>query len=262
MLVEVRRIRLDKLVVERGLAPTREKAQALILAGQIHLNGRPAAKAGALVPADAAIERVGEPPRYVSRGGTKLEGALDDFGLNPTGKVCLDIGASTGGFTDCLLQHGARKVFAVDVGRGQLAWSLRRDPRVTLLEGKNARTLKPADLGEPDSGEPADLATIDVAFISVEKILPAASACVRPGGYLLILVKPQFELTRRQVGKGGIVRDPALQQQAVEKITRAAQQLGLEVVGVRESRLPGAEGNREFFLLARFGHARLQNKKR
>ncbi|MFQ5816668.1 MAG: TlyA family RNA methyltransferase [Terriglobia bacterium] len=246
----MQRTRLDKLVVERGLAPTRKKAQALILAGQIHVNGGRAEKAGTLVPATAAVELVGTRPRYVGRGGLKLEGALEDFSLAPSGKVCLDIGASTGGFTDCLLQHGARKVFAVDVGRGQLDWRLRRNPRVTLLEGKNARYLKPDELGEP-----VDFITIDVAFISVEKILPAAVACAHTGtgADLLILVKPQFELARRQVGKGGIVRDPALQQQAVEKIARAARQLGLEVCGVRESRLRGApklRGNREFFLLA------------
>lgn len=249
------RTRLDKLVVERGLAATREKAQALILAGQIQVNGRRAEKAGARVPTNATLELVGEPARYVSRGGRKLEGALAHFGLDPTGKVCLDIGASTGGFTDCLLQHGARKVFAVDVGRGQLDWRLRRDPRVVVLEGKNARYLKPADLGwphagSPESGQPADLITIDVAFISVEKILPAALACAHARTDLLILVKPQFELTRRQVGKGGIVREAALQQQAVDKVARAAQQLGLDVRGVRESCLPGTEGNREFFLYA------------
>ncbi len=241
----MRRIRLDKLVVERGLAPTREKAQALILAGQIQVNHELIEKAGALVSANAALELVGEPPRYVSRGGTKLEGALRDFRLDVVGKVCLDIGASTGGFTDCLLQHGARKVFAVDVGRGQLDWRLRRDPRVIALEEKNARYLKPADLGEP-----VDLVTIDVAFISVEKILPAALSCVKGRADFLVLIKPQFELTRRQVGKGGIVRDPALQQQAVEKVTRTARALGLAVLGVRASQLPGAEGNREFFLHA------------
>jgi len=242
----VARIRLDKLVVERGLSPTREKAQALILAGQIHVNGQPATKAGVPVPADARVELVGEPPRYVSRGGLKLEGALRDFGLDVRGKVCLDIGASTGGFTDCLLQHGAARVYAVDVGKGQLDWKLRRDQRVVIREGINARYLKPEDIGEA-----VDLVTIDVAFISVEKILPAALRCARPGADFLILVKPQFELTQRQVGKGGIVREPEFQQQAVEKIRRAAAALGLALVAGRESCLPGAEGNREFFLHAR-----------
>ncbi len=239
------RIRLDKLVVERGLAATREKAQALILAGQIHLNGQPATKAGAPVPAEARIELVGEPLRYVGRGGLKLEGALRDFSLDVRGKVCLDIGASTGGFTDCLLQHGAARIYAVDVGKGQLDWKLRRDERVVVREGLNARYLKAEDIGEA-----VDLVTIDVAFISVEKILPAALRCARAGADFVILVKPQFELTRHQVGKGGIVRDPELQQQAVEKIRRAAVALGLEPVAVCESRLPGAEGNREFFLHA------------
>ena len=239
------RLRLDKLVVERGLAVSREKAQALILAGQIQVNGQAATKAGAAVPADARLELVGQPLRYSSRGGLKLEGALADLGVDPTGKVCLDIGASTGGFTDCLLQHGAARVYAVDVGKGQLDWKLRQDKRVVVRESLNARYLKPDDLGEP-----VDLVTMDVAFISVEKILPAAAACARPGAVFLVLVKPQFELTRRQVGKGGIVRDPALHREAVEKVRRAAAALGLEEIDVRESRLPGAEGNREFFLRA------------
>ena len=240
------RTRLDKLVLERGLAPTREKAQALILAGQIHLNGRRADKAGMPVPADARVELVGEPPRYVSRGGIKLEGALEDFSLDPTGKICLDIGSSTGGFTDCLLQHGAARVYAVDVGKGQLDWKLRQDARVAVREGINARHLKPEEIGEP-----VDWVTLDVAFISVAKILPAALACARPGATFLILVKPQFELSQKQVGKGGIVRDPALHREAVEKVTQAAVEVGLGEIQVRESRLPGAEGNREFFLCAR-----------
>ncbi len=240
------RTRLDKLVLERGLAPTREKAQALILAGQIHLNGRRADKAGMPVPADAKVELVGEPPRYVSRGGVKLEGALEDFSLDPTGKICLDIGSSTGGFTDCLLQHGAAHVYAVDVGKGQLDWKLRQDARVVVREGINARHLTPEDIGEP-----VDWVTLDVAFISVAKVLPAALACARPGATFLILVKPQFELSQKQVGKGGIVRDPALHREAVEKVSQAAVEVGLDEIQVRESRLPGAEGNREFFLCAR-----------
>ncbi len=239
------RTRLDKLVLERGLAPTREKAQALILAGQIHLNGRRADKAGMPVPADARVELVGEPPRYVSRGGIKLEGALEDFGLDPSGKICLDIGSSTGGFTDCLLQHGAARVYAVDVGKGQLDWKLRQDARVAVREGINARHLKPEEIGEP-----VDWVTLDVAFISVAKILPAALACARPGATFLILVKPQFELSQKQVGKGGIVRDPALHREAVEKVSQTAVEVGLGEIQVRESRLPGAEGNREFFLCA------------
>ncbi len=240
------RTRLDKLVLERGLAPTREKAQALILAGQIHINGRRADKAGMPVPADARVELVGKAPRYVGRGGVKLEGALEDFSLDPSGKICLDIGSSTGGFTDCLLQHGAARVYAVDVGKGQLDWKLRQDARVAVREGINARHLKPEDIGEP-----VDWVTLDVAFISVAKILPAALACARPGATFLILVKPQFELSQKQVGKGGIVRDPALHREAVEKVSQAAVEVGLGEIQVRESRLPGAEGNREFFLCAR-----------
>ena len=240
------RTRLDKLVLERGLAPTREKAQALILAGQIHINGRRADKAGMPVPADARVELVGEAPRYVGRGGIKLEGALEDFGLDPTGKICLDIGSSTGGFTDCLLQHGAARVYAVDVGKGQLDWKLRQDARVAVREGINARHLKPEEIGEP-----VDWVTLDVAFISVAKVLPAALACARPDATFLILVKPQFELSQKQVGKGGIVRDPALHREAVEKVSQAAVEVGLGEIQVRESRLPGAEGNREFFLCAR-----------
>lgn len=231
---------------QRGLAPTREKAQALILAGQIHINGRRADKAGMPVPADARVELVGEPPRYVGRGGIKLEGALEDFSLDPSGKICLDIGSSTGGFTDCLLQHGAARVYAVDVGKGQLDWKLRQDARVVVREGINARHLKPEDIGEP-----VDWVTLDAAFISVAKILPAALACARPGATFLILVKPQFELSQKQVGKGGIVRDPALHREAVEKVSQAAVEVGLGEIQVRESRLPGAEGNREFFLCAR-----------
>lgn len=238
-------MRLDKLVVERGLAATRQKAQGLILAGQVQVDGRPASKAGASVRSDARVELMGEPLRYVSRAGLKLEGALKDFQVVPRDMVCLDIGSSTGGFTDCLLQHGARRVYAVDVGKGQLDWKLRQDPRVIVREGINARYLKRADLGET-----AALVTIDVAFISVEKILPAAIACARPGALFLVLVKPQFELSRRQVGKGGIVRDPALHRQAVERVSRTAAALGLKGIRVRESSLPGAEGNREFFLRA------------
>lgn len=240
------RTRLDKLVVERGLAPTRQKSQALIMAGQILVDGKRADKAGMLVPIEAELELQGEPPRYVSRGGEKLEGALKDFNLDPTGKVCLDIGASTGGFTDCLLQHGAKRVYAVDVGKGQLDWKLRQDKRVSVREGLNARYLKPEDISEL-----VELITIDVAFISVEKILPAALRCARSGAILLTLAKPQFELSRREVGKGGVVRDPALHQKAVDKVWHAATALGLEEIQARESKLPGAEGNQEFFLRAR-----------
>ncbi len=240
------RMRLDKLVVERGLAPTRVKAQALILAGQIEVDGQRAAKAGTQIPGDANIELVGQPMRYASRGGLKLEGALEDFQLDPAGKICLDLGASNGGFTDCLLQHGAAKVHTVDVGKGQLEWKLRQDPRVVVREGINARYLQPEDIGEP-----VDWVTTDLAFISVTKVLPAAIACAKPGAFFLILVKPQFELSREKVGKGGIVRDPAFHEEAIENVRKAALSLGLEEIGVQASRLPGAGGNHEFFLCCR-----------
>jgi 23S rRNA (cytidine1920-2'-O)/16S rRNA (cytidine1409-2'-O)-methyltransferase len=242
----VPRSRLDKLVVEHGLAPTTEKAQALILAGQIAVEGERADKAGAQFPKDAQIELVGHPSRYASRGGLKLEGALADFQLDPTGKICLDIGASHGGFTDCLLQHGAVRVYAVDVGKGQLEWKLRQDERVVVCEGINARDLQPDDIGEP-----VDWVTADVAFISLTKILPAAVACAKDGALFLLLVKPQFELSREKVGKGGIVHDSESHDEAVETVRRAALALGLEETSVYPSRTPGAEGNREFFLACR-----------
>jgi len=240
------RNRLDNLVVERGLAPTRTKAQALILAGQIAVDGQRSLKAGSQVPVEAQIERVGTPNPYVSRGGVKLAGALQDFGLDPTNQICLDIGSSTGGFTDCLLQHGAKRVHAVDVGKGQLDWTLRQDTRVQIHEGINARYLQPDTLGEA-----MDWVTADVSFISLTKILPSAFACARPGAIFLLLIKPQFELTPKKVGKGGIVRDPALRQEAVTTIQAAAQSIGLESQQVSESKLPGAQGNHEFFLCAR-----------
>ena len=238
--------RLDVLLAERGLAESRQKAQGLILAGQVRVNGQKLEKAGALVAADAGIELAGDKLRYASRGGLKLEGALEEFGVSATDKVCLDVGASTGGFTDCLLQHGARRVFAVDVSVDQLSWKLQQDPRVVRIE-RNARNLRIADLGEA-----AELITIDVAFISVAKVLPAVTAVAKATAEFLILVKPQFELERANIGKGGIVRDPRLHERAIERGKAAAAQAGLRVEGVRPSRLPGAEGNREFFLHARF----------
>ena len=238
--------RLDVLLAERGLAESRQKAQGLILAGQVRVNGQKLEKAGALVAADASIELAGGKLRYASRGGLKLEGALEEFGVSATDKVCLDVGASTGGFTDCLLQHGARRVFAVDVSVDQLSWKLQQDPRVVRVE-RNARNLRIADLGEA-----VELISMDVAFISVAKVLPAVVAVARPAAEFLILVKPQFELERADIGKGGIVRDPRLHERAIERGKAAAAQAGLRVEGVRPSRLPGAEGNREFFLHARF----------
>jgi len=237
--------RLDVLLVERGLAPSRERAQAMLLAGNVRVNGKPMDKPGTRLAADALIELAGENMRYSSRGGLKLEGALEDFGVTAQDKTCLDVGSSTGGFTDCLLQHGARRVYAVDVTTNQLDWKLQKDARVVTIE-RNARYLKAEDVGEL-----ADLVTMDVSFISVTKVLPAIAPLAKAGGYFLILVKPQFELERQQVGKGGIVRDAALQEKAVANVTAAAAALGLEIVGVRPSHITGTEGNQEFFLHAR-----------
>ena len=246
--------RLDVLVAERGLAESRQKAQALILAGKVRINGTRADKAGALVSTAARIELAGGGLRYVSRAGDKLAGALEDFGLDPAGRVCLDVGSSTGGFTDCLLQHGAARVFAVDVTTMQLAWKLQQDARVTPIEA-NVRYLQASALNELPS-----LVTVDLSFISVAKVLPRLAALAASGGDFLILVKPQFELERGQVGRGGIVRDPALRERAVEKVAAATRAAGLEVLGIRPSRVLGAEGNQEFFLHAR-GPAR-QSKSR
>ena len=237
--------RLDVLLVERGLAPSRERAQALLLAGQVSVNGARAEKPGSQIPVDARIEITGEALRYASRGGVKLEGALEDFDITPRGKICLDVGSSTGGFTDCLLEHGARKVYALDVTIAQLDWKLRRDERVVTVE-RNARYLRPEDVGEA-----VDLITADVSFISLTKILPAILSVAAPGADFLMLIKPQFELEKREVGKGGIVRDPQLHQKAVERVIAEASGEGLEIVGMRPSRLPGAGGNQEFFLHAR-----------
>jgi 23S rRNA (cytidine1920-2'-O)/16S rRNA (cytidine1409-2'-O)-methyltransferase len=218
----------------------------MLLAGQVRVNGAPTGKAGSQVATDAKIEIAGETLRYASRAGLKLEGALEDFGVDPKDRICLDIGSSTGGFTDCLLQHGARKVYAVDVTIDQLDWKLRRDPRVTTIE-KNARYLRPEDIGEAPS-----LVTADVSFISVTKILPALVPIAPIGIEFLILIKPQFELEKRDVGKGGIVRDASLREKAVERVRAAATETGLEILGVRPSRVAGAEGNQEFFLHARW----------
>jgi 23S rRNA (cytidine1920-2'-O)/16S rRNA (cytidine1409-2'-O)-methyltransferase len=245
MSFKTEKTRLDVLLVERGLAPSRERAQAMLLAGNVRVNGRPMDKPGVRLAADAQIELAGEVQRYSSRGGLKLEGALEDFGVAPKDKTCLDVGSSTGGFTDCLLQQGARRVYDVDVTINQLDWKLQKDHRVVTIE-RNARYLKPEDVGEL-----VDLVTMDVSFISVTKVLPAIVPITRPGADFLVLIKPQFELERQQVGKGGIVRDDALQQKAVANVTAPAASLGLEIVGVRPSRITGTEGNQEFFLHAR-----------
>lgn len=237
------KIRLDRLLVERGLAESREKAQALIMAGEVLVNKQKATKPGHTVAEDAAVEVLARPP-YVSRGGFKLAGAMQHFGVDPSGKVCLDIGSSTGGFTDALLQAGAARVHAVDVGVGQMAWSLRTDARVVLHEGINARELRFEDIGEA-----ADLLVCDVSFISVTLILPAAVPLLRPEGQAVILVKPQFEVGKGQVGKGGIVRDPALHRAACDRVRMAVEEFGFETE-IMESPILGAEGNKEFLLYA------------
>jgi 23S rRNA (cytidine1920-2'-O)/16S rRNA (cytidine1409-2'-O)-methyltransferase len=237
--------RLDVLLVERGLAASRERAQGLLLAGLVRVDGAPATKPGTQVAADARIELIGAPSPYASRGGLKLEGALQDLGVDGHGKVCLDVGCSTGGFTDCLLQHGAHKVYAVDVTIDQLDWKLRQDARVLPVE-RNARYLRPEDIGEP-----VELVVVDVSFISVSKILAALVSLASPGADFLILVKPQFELKKREVGKGGIVRETKLHQKAVDRVKGSATEARLQILGLCESRIRGAEGNREFFLHAK-----------
>ena len=234
------RLRLDHVLVQRGLAPTRQRSQALIRAGLVSINGKPADRVDALVVPEAAIEVRGR-PRYVSRGGEKLAAALDTFHVDPGGRICLDVGASTGGFTDVLLQRGAARVIAVDVGYGQLAWSIRQDPRVTVLERVNVRSLDhlPA---------PADLTTIDVSFISLRLVLRAVQRLLAPPGEVIALVKPQFEVGRGGVGKGGVVRDPAQHAQVLAELRRFAGELGYHPMGEMPSPIQGAKGNREFFM--------------
>jgi len=235
--------RLDRLIVERGLAESREKAQALIMAGEVRVDGQKASKPGQSVDEGCAVEVLARPP-YVSRGGFKLAEALRHWSLDVAGQVCVDIGSSTGGFTDVMLQAGAARVHAVDVGAGQLAWKLRTDRRVILHEGINARELTFDEIGER-----AALITCDVSFISATMIVPAAAALLQPDGRMVILVKPQFEVGRGQVGKGGIVRDPELHRAACERVERAVRELKFET-DIIESPIPGAEGNKEFLLYA------------
>jgi 23S rRNA (cytidine1920-2'-O)/16S rRNA (cytidine1409-2'-O)-methyltransferase len=237
--------RLDELLVERALADSLQKARAMILAGEVEIAGARAEKAGSRFDQRANIELASRSRKYVSRGGLKLEGALTDFSINPRGKICLDIGSSTGGFTDCLLQNGAARVYAVDVNVDQLHWKLRQDSRVTTIK-RNAREL-PID----DIREPVDLVVIDVSFISAAKVLKPAVAFGKTGAELLILVKPQFELPREQVPPGGVITESSLQQTALAQVAKAAAALGLEILGTKPSRLPGAEGNQEHFLHAR-----------
>jgi 23S rRNA (cytidine1920-2'-O)/16S rRNA (cytidine1409-2'-O)-methyltransferase len=239
-------LRLDTLVVERGLASSRERARAMILAGEIRVNGQPVTKAGTAIARDADVTTSGRDHPYVGRGGIKLAHALDVFSITVTGKTALDIGASTGGFTDVLLQRGAARVVALDVGHGQLAWKLRSDSRVDVIEHFNARGLTAADL--PAAAFAFDVVTIDVSFISLRHILPVVPPLLRDGADIIALVKPQFEAGRAEVGKGGIIRDAAVQDRVVEEVSGAADALGLERAGLTDSPIAGMEGNREFLL--------------
>ncbi len=243
--MKLARVRLDRLLVERGLTDSREKAQALILAGQVLVEGQKKEKCGAWVNPDSSIRLLAPPAKYASRGGLKLEGALEHFGIDPCDKVCLDIGASTGGFVDCLLQHGAARVVAVDAGRNQLDWKLRQDSRVVVLEKMNARYLTCEQVGSSFG-----LVTMDVSFISSTLILPALPPLLKAQAEALVLVKPQFEIGRQQVGKGGIVRDARLHQEAVARVFHKLLELGFAEISSAESVLPGASGNREYFLHA------------
>lgn len=242
-----RRERIDKLLVERGLAATRARAQALVMAGEVLAGDHRVDKPGQLVDVELPLRLKGEGLKYVSRGALKLEAALDAFGVDPSGWSCVDLGASTGGFTDLLLQRGAATVWAVDVGYGQLHDKLRTDPRVRVFERVNARTLKLADL----DADPFDLAVMDLSFISLSLVLPAARDLLKPGGRLLMLVKPQFEVGPQDVGKGGVVRDPAKRAEAIERIAEVCRSLGLVVEGVIDSPVHGPAGNVEALLHAR-----------
>lgn len=243
----MKRERIDRLLVERGLADSRAKAQAMVMAGAVLVNNQRVDKPSDLVvpEADIRIKGADDPTsRYVGRGGVKLEAALREFAIDVRGFVCLDVGASTGGFTDCLLQHGARKVVALDVGHNQLDWSLRTDPRVDVKEGVNARYLRPEDFAEQ-----FDLAVMDVAFISATKVMPAIAPLLSESGRLITLIKPQFEVGRGEVGKGGIVREPEKHARVIAEVNQAALELGFRVSRVIESPLRGADGNVEFLAL-------------
>ncbi|MBI4949301.1 MAG: TlyA family RNA methyltransferase [Deltaproteobacteria bacterium] len=235
-------MRLDALLVENGLAPTRAKAQAMIMAGSVLVEGDVADKPGKEVKAGSAVT-VKEGLPFVSRGGVKLAGGLDGFGIDPAGQVIMDVGSSTGGFTDCLLKRGAAHVYAVDVGRGVMDYALSKDGRVTLLEGRNIRYMEAAQIGRLVDG-----AVIDVSFISLEKVLPKVKSLVKPGGFILALVKPQFEVGKGEVGKGGIVKDPGQHRAVVERIAAFSVSIGLAPGGAIESPITGAKGNREFWM--------------
>ncbi len=238
--VAAARVRLDILLVERGLAPSRQRAQALVMAGLVTVDGRPADKPGRAVAAGAEVAVAGKDHPWASRGGLKLAAALDVFSVDPAGKRCLDVGASTGGFTDVLLQRGAAQVVALDVGRGQLDWRLRQDPRVEVVEGVNARYLAPGDLPGPFA-----VITIDVSFISLKLVLPAVIPFLAGGGDIVALIKPQFEVGKGKVGKGGVVRDAAMREDAIRDVIAAAGELGLACLARVQSPIPGPAGNVE-----------------
>jgi len=255
-MLNTKKIRLDKLMLEKGFAPSRQKAGALILGGNVLVNGMKADKAGTLVNEDAHIEILQKMP-YVSRGGLKLEGAIKDFGIDVTGRTAMDVGASTGGFTDCLLQHGAKKVYAIDVGYGQLDWGLRSDQRVIVLEKANMRYLEDFIKGQGVMAERQefedlingniDMATIDVSFISLTKVMPEVIKFLKKGGEIIALVKPQFEAERKDIKKG-VVRDKAKQLEIVERIKNEAVKIGLEIKGVMQSPIKGPKGNVEYLI--------------
>ena len=242
--------RLDVLLTEQGYADSRSKAQAIIMSGQVYVEGQKADKPGISYEENVSIEVRGESCPYVSRGGLKLEKALRDFGVKPDGYVCSDSGASTGGFTDCLLQQGAKKVFAIDVGYGQLDWKIRSDPRVVVMERTNIRYVTPEDLGEP-----LDLSVIDVSFISLEIVLPAIKQLLKPEGQVLCLIKPQFEAGREKVGKKGVVRDPEIHKEVLDTFVSLADQLEFTILGLTFSPVKGPEGNIEFL-----GHLTLADR--
>jgi len=235
--------RLDKVLVDRGLVQSRERARAMILAGKVVVGDHAVSKAGTMIDLEAEIRLKGDDIPYVSRGGLKLAGGLDAFGLDVKGRVAIDVGASTGGFTDCLLQRGAARVYAVDVGYGQLAWSLREDPRVVNMERTNIRHLTPDDIPERPS-----LAVIDASFISLEKVLPPTLSLLKEAGEVVALIKPQFEVGRGEVGKGGVVRDERKHQEVVENVRTFVEGLGCRVLGIAESPIKGPKGNREFLI--------------
>lgn len=239
----MRKERIDKLLVEKGIIQSRERARAFIMAGKVMVKGQIVDKPGTKVEIGDQLQVKGSDQPYVSRGGIKLEGALNAFGIDPKGMVVMDVGASTGGFTDCILQKGAQRVYAVDVGYGKLAWKLQKDPRVTNLERRNIRYLKREEVPEE-----VDLILIDASFISIEKVLPHLLGFIKRGSILVSLIKPQFEVGKGEVGKGGVVKDPLLHQRVIDRISEFSQGLGLSVFGLAESPLLGPKGNREFFI--------------